>query len=94
MNRNDKKLPPLYYAILLHFLDGKTDSAQGVVDALMKDYGRYKLLNYKDVGEALATAKENSLLEEINCNVNESGELMIDYQMTEFGKELAHQYLK
>ena len=39
MNRNDKKLPPLYYAIVLHFLDGKTDSAQGVVEALWATMG-------------------------------------------------------
>lgn len=34
MNRSDKKLPPLYYAIVLHFLDGRADDASGVVEAL------------------------------------------------------------
>lgn len=93
MNRSDKKLPPLYYAIILHFIDGKTDSAQGVVQALVSDYGRYKLLNIKDVEEALATAKENGLLIETGYRVDENGELLIDYQITEFGREMVLRYL-
>lgn len=93
MNCSNKKLPPLYYAIILHFLDGKADNAQGVVDALMSDYGHYKLLNIKDVEEALATAKENSLLEEAAYRTNKSEDLEIDYQITEFGKDMVRRYL-
>lgn len=93
MNRSDKKLPPLYYAIILHFIDGKTDSAQGVVQALVSDYERYKLLNIKDVEEALATAKENGLLMETGYRVDENGELLIDYQITEFGRDMVLRYL-
>lgn len=93
MNCSNKKLPPLYYAIILHFLDGKADNAQGIVDALMSDYGHYKLLNLKDVEEALATAKENGLLEEADFLKNESGELVIDYRLTEFGRDMIRRYL-
>ena len=86
MKAAQKKLPPLYYAIILHFLDGKTDSAQGVVQALSPNYGGYRLLTLKDVEEALATAKENGLLDE-------DGELRIDYRMTEFGRDMVQRYL-
>lgn len=93
MNRNDKKLPPLYYAIVLHFLDGRADSARGVVEALSPNYGGYRLLTLKDVEEALATAKENALLEEANYQMDEDGELRIDYRMTEFGRDTVQRYL-
>lgn len=93
MSRSDKKLPPLYYAIVLHFLDGKTNSAQDVVQALVSDYGHYKLLNIKDVEEALATSKENGLLMETDYRVDENGKLLIDYQITEFGRDMIRRYL-
>lgn len=93
MKATQKKLPPLYYAIILHFLDGKTDSAQGVVQALSPNYGGYRLLTLKDVEEALATAKENGLLEEADFLMDEDGELRIDYRMTEFGRDMVQRYL-
>ena len=74
MNRNDKKLPPLYYAIVLHFLDGRADDASGVE-------------------EALATAKENGLLEEAGYRLDEGGGLRIDYEMTEFGRDMVQRCL-
>lgn len=93
MNRNDKKLPPLYYAIVLHFLDGRTDDASGVVEVLGGDYGGYRLLNAGGVEEALATARENGLLEEAGYRLDEGGELRIDYEMTEFGRDMVQRYL-
>lgn len=93
MNRSDKKLPPLYYAIVLHFLDGNADSAQGVVEALSPDYGGYRLLTLKDVEEALATAKENGLLEECDYIIADRGELEVSYQISDFGKDMVRRYL-
>lgn len=93
MNRSDKKLPPLYYAIVLHFLDGRADDASGVVEALKPDYGGCKLLTVEDVEEALATAKENGLLEAADYQIDESGDLIISYQITEFGGDMIRRYL-
>lgn len=93
MNRSDKKLPPLYYAIVLHFLDGRTDDVRGVVEALRVDYDGYRLLNAEDVEEALATAKENGLLREAGYRLDEVDGLRIDYEMTEFGKNMVRRYL-
>lgn len=93
MNRSEKKLPPLYYAIILHFLNGKADSAQGVVEALSPDYGGYRLLTPKDVEEALAIAKENGLLEERDYIITDCGKLEIFYQISDFGKDMVRRYL-
>lgn len=86
-------LPPLYYAIIMHFEDGAVDDARGVVDALSKDYSGYKLLNERAVAEALATAKENGILEEVGYDVDTDGGLVISYCMSEFGKNMVDKYL-
>lgn len=86
-------LPPLYYAIVMHFEDGTVDDSRGVVDALSKDYAGYKLLNERDVAEALATAKENGILEEAGYDVDPDGELVTSYRMSEFGKGMVDKYL-
>lgn len=93
MKAGQKILPPLYYAIILHFLDGKADSAQGVVEALSPNYSGYRLLTLKDVEEALATAKENGLLLERDYIIADSGELEVSYQISDFGKEMVRRYL-
>lgn len=86
-------LPPLYYAIVTHFEGGAVGDARGVADALSEDYAGYKLLNIKDVSEALATAKENGILEEAGYGVDAEGELVISYRMSDFGKEMVGKYL-
>ena len=88
-----KNLPPLYYAIIMHFEDGAVDDARGVVGTLSKDYSGYKLLNKRDVAEALATAKENGILEEAGYDVDVDGELITNYHMSRFGKEMVGKYL-
>ena len=60
-------LPPLYYAIIGQFKDDAEHCAADIVAALESDYAGYKLLTNKDVEEALATAKENGILDENAC---------------------------
>ncbi len=86
-------LMPLHYAILEHFANGKADCAEGVVKALEADYQGYKLLNRTDVEEALATAKENGLLDEVGCDLDDQGSLRILYQANDFGMEMMKKYL-
>ena len=86
-------LPPLYYAIVEHFGGGAEDDARGVVEALSVDYAGCKLLNEKDVSEALATAKENGILEESGYDVDEGGDLVVSYRMSEFGAKMVQRYL-
>jgi hypothetical protein len=47
----------------------------------------------KDVEEALATAKENGLLDESNCDLDDNGGLRIWYQVTEFGEDMIDRYI-
>ena len=87
------ELMPLYYAIVKHFVDGESHSAQDVITALKPLYGGYKLLTEKDVDEALATAKENGLLDETACDLDEKGNLRIFYRMTDFGQDMVRRYI-
>ena len=88
-----KTLIPLHYAIVKHFMDGQEDCAAGVVDALKPDYGDYKMLTLKDVEEALATAKENGILDETRCDLDSNDELVIYYRVTDFGKDMIGRYI-
>lgn len=93
MTTTDKELAPLYYGILLHFRNGTKDCTQGVVEALKPRYGNQKLLTPKNVEEALATAKENGLLEEADYRLSEADKLIIYYRMTKFGTDMIERYL-
>lgn len=84
---------PLHYAIMMHFLDGREDCAEGVVEALTPEYGGYKLLTRPAVEEALATAKENGILEEAGYSLNDKGELVIRYKVSDFGKVMIKKYI-
>ncbi|WP_172136556.1 hypothetical protein [Adlercreutzia sp. ZJ473] len=88
-----RDLMPLHYAIVKHFEGGAEDCAEGVVHALAEDYGSYKLLTRPDVEEALATAKENGLLDETRCDLDEGGELRIYYRVSDFGADMMRRYL-
>ena len=86
-------LIPLYYAIVKQFVDGEKHCAADVVSALEPAYGDYKLLTLKDVEEALATAKENGLLDEVDFDLDDAGELRIYYQVNEFGRDMIDRYI-
>lgn len=84
---------PLHYAILKLFLDNRIACAEDIVDELESDYKGYKLLTIDDVDETLATAKENGLLDEVGCDLNEKGDLRISYRINEFGQEMITKYI-
>ena len=85
---------PLYYALIKHFENGTEDCAQGVVAALEPEYSGYKLLTLNDVAEALATAKENGILEETAYAIDSNKQLVTNYRLTEFGKDMVDRYIK
>ena len=87
------ELMPLYYAIVKHFMDDEQHSVADVISALEPLYGGYKLLTKKDVAEALATAKENGLLDESDYSLDESGDLCIYYRVNDFGRDMIDRYI-
>ena len=88
-----RELIPLYYAIVKHFMDGGQHSPADVIAALEPLYGGYKLLTPEDVAEALATAKENGLLDESGYDLDESGDLRIYYRVNDFGRDMIDRYI-
>ena len=86
-------LMPLYYAIMKQFMDGKEYAAEDIVAALSPQYGGYKLLTVKDVAEALATAKENGLLDESSYAIDDAGALKVFFQVTDFGRDMIDRYI-
>lgn len=86
-------LPPLYYAIIEQFKDNAEHCAADIVAALESDYAGYKLLTNKDVEEALATAKENGILDETHAELDDNGQLRVFYRMSVFGGVMVNQYL-
>lgn len=84
---------PLYYAIMKHFAGGKRDCTEGVMHDLATSYGSYKLFTRKDIDEALATAKENGLLNECDWKIDDNGELQTFYIANDFGKDMIQRYI-
>lgn len=84
---------PLYYSILLHFKGGAADDASGVVRALEPAYAGARQLSEQGVGEALATAKENGLLDEVGCDLGNEGQLRVWYRMNDFGRNMVARYI-
>lgn len=79
---------PLYFAIIKYFENGTVDCAQRVATALEPEYFGYKLLTLNDEAEALATAKENGILEETAYAIDSNMQLVTSYKLTEFGKDM------
>lgn len=86
-------LEPLHFAIIRSFRDGRARCADDVVAALEAEYAGYKMLTRKDVEEALATAKENGILDEVAFSVGSDGALVVSYRMTDFGRDMIDRYL-
>ena len=60
---------------------------------LAASYNSYKLFTRKDIDEALATAKENGLLDECDWEIDDDGELQTFYIANDFGKDMIRRYI-
>ena len=86
-------LMPLYYAIVKQFMDGNEYDASEIVRVLEPNYGGYRLLTRRGVEEALATAKENGLLDESHYDVDDADDLRVFYRVNDFGREMIDRYI-
>ena len=84
---------PVSSAIMEHFANGKPDCTEGVMHDLAASYSSYKLFTRKDIDEALATAKENGLLDECDWEIDDNGELQTFYVANDFGKDMIQRYI-
>lgn len=91
MGRNE--VEPLYYAIIRLFADGRERTTEDVLSELNPVYCGRKLFDRKGINEALSTTRENGLLEESSYKTSESGDLVVGYTITGFGKEAVAKYL-
>lgn len=60
---------------------------------LAASYSTYKLFTRIDIDEALATAKENGLLDECDWKIDDNGELRTFYAANDFGKDMIARYI-
>ena len=84
---------PLYYAVMLHFMDGAAHTARDVAAALSGAYAGRRRLGPRAMEEALATARENGLLDEAGHCIDERGELETSYRISGFGRETVERHL-
>lgn len=91
--RSGARRIPLYYAIMLHFMDGADHAARDVAAALSNVYAGRRQLAPRGMEEALATARENGLLDEAGHRIGERGELETSYRISGFGRETVARYL-
>ena len=91
---NCKDVEPLYYAIIRLFADRRERTPQNVLTELEPIYSERKLFTRRGIDEALATAKENGLLEEANYCMKCPEGLSVSYAITDFGEEMLRKYLQ
>ena len=84
---------PLNYAILLYFTKRPEGDADSIIEELKPEYGRYRAFSKKGVIEALMTAKENGILEEVRSEMSSTDELRVWYCLTDYGKDLIERFL-
>ena len=84
---------PLNYAILLFFTKNEEGDADTIIEELKPEYGLYRMFKRAAVVEALMTAKENGILEEVRTELEEGDVLRVWYKLTEYGTELIQRFL-
>ncbi|MGY0394705.1 hypothetical protein [Fusobacterium sp. SYSU M8A802] len=87
-------MKPLNYAILKYFTKVTKASVEDVINDLKEEYSTFKAFNKKDILNTLLTAEANGLIEEIDADLDKSGDLLIYYRVTEESKETINYFIE
>ncbi|WP_300340718.1 hypothetical protein [Fusobacterium sp.] len=87
-------MKPLNYAILKYFTKVTKASVEDVINDLKEEYSTFKAFNKKDILNTLLTAEANGLIEEIDADLDKSGDLLIYYRATEESKETINYFIE
>lgn len=85
---------PLNYAILKYCTTVSEACANDVIEALKDLYGNFKGLCLLAVTEALMTAEKNGLLEESRYQLDEHGQLVVYYCVSDSGRIMINRFIK
>ncbi|MGL5412919.1 hypothetical protein [Cetobacterium sp.] len=85
---------PLNYAILKYFTKHGSSSVYEVMESLKKDYKNFKSFNKNSIINALMTAEANGLIEEVNSDLDENGNLVLYYEANKESKDIINSFIK
>ena len=87
-------MKPLNYAILKYFTKVEKASVEDVIRDLKQDYSTFKAFNREEILNTLLTAEANGLIEEVEADLNEKGELLIYYKASEESRETINYFIE
>lgn len=87
-------MKPLNYAILKHFTRVERSSVEEVMEDLKGEYSEFKAFKKDEIINALMTAEANGLIEEIDINLDDNGELLTYYAANDESKETINKFIK
>ncbi|WP_291259266.1 hypothetical protein [Fusobacterium sp.] len=87
-------MKPLNYAILKYFTKVPKASVEDIINDLKEEYSTFKAFNKKDILNTLLTAEANGLIEEVDADLDKSGDLLIYYRVTEESKETINYFIE
>ncbi len=86
-------MKPLNFAILKHVTTVREACADDIIDALQEEYGSFKSLSRNGVVEALMTAEQNGLIQEMRYDLDSNNDLRIYYRAHDEGAETINKYI-
>ncbi|WP_025023784.1 hypothetical protein [Companilactobacillus nodensis] len=86
-------LLPSRMAVLNHMFDKDEVDVKSVMAALKDDYGNEKQFNEKMYLDHLMALEANGLAEMSSYDLNENGDLVMKYRITDDGKSTVEKYV-